>query len=100
MTTSPLKVEGSRAQFEAWFKDRYDQISMPPADRSILFTNQWASWQASRACMVVTLPEKSFIPESDKLYPDLADWPNGYNSGIDESANTIRAAGITVKGDS
>lgn len=99
MTTSPLKVEDSRADFEAWFKDRYRGI-LDEANFKLVWVTALDSWLASRARLVVTLPEKSYIPESDKLYPDLADWPHGYNSGIDESASAIRAAGITVKGDS
>lgn len=107
MTTSPLKVEGSRADFEAWASENHGfngidfewhQTRNCYASFGIHFA--YKAWKASRASIVVTLPEKSFIPESDKLYPDLAEWPNGYNSGIDDSASAIRAAGITVKGDS
>lgn len=115
MTTSPLKVEDSRAHFEAEFRKQYSfdkhldlLLGMynhgtdeePDIDYySLAARDAWKWWQASRSSVVVTLPEKSYIPESDKLYPDLADWPNGYNSGIDDSASAIRAAGITVKGD-
>lgn len=38
-----------RENFEAWFHSRYDGISMPPQDRIMLHTHQWASWQAATA---------------------------------------------------
>ncbi len=106
MTASAMKAENSRANFEAWVREEF-----PVWGKYLLWSESlnaygysttnlmYRSWKASRSSVVVTLPEKSYIPESDKLYPDLADWPNGYNSGIDESASVIRAAGITVKGD-
>ncbi|WP_312293203.1 hypothetical protein [Atlantibacter hermannii] len=83
-------MEESRKQFEAWFHSRYDQISMPPVERSMLFTNQWASWQASRAAIEIELPDKVMVED---------EFDNGHNVAIDYCADAIRAAGLTVKGD-
>ncbi|WP_312925288.1 hypothetical protein [Atlantibacter hermannii] len=79
-------MEESRKQFEAWFHSRYDQISMPPVERSMLFTNQWASWQASRAAIEIELPE-------------LCAWNLCELLDKKEVVESIRAAGLTVKGD-
>lgn len=63
MTTSPLKVEDSRAQFEAWHNSTH-RWKVTPTMRTddgytnnIQASNGWAAWQASRAAIVVELPE-------------------------------------------
>lgn len=81
-------MEESRKQFEAWFHSRYDQISMPPVERSILFTNQWASWQASRAAIEIELPDWFYDMHKDQ------------SIDRNETIKSIRAAGLTVKGGS
>jgi len=85
--------EESRKQFEAWFHSRYDQISMPPVERSMLFTNQWASWQASRATIEIELPSKQPCSQYEHYMPQ-------FTMDADMVENAIRAAGLTVKGDS
>jgi len=90
-------MEESRKQFEAWFHSRYDQISMPPVERSMLFTNQWASWQASRAAIEIDLPKYHDYTNQDTTRAQAE--KSAYNSGVYDSANAIRAAGLTVKGD-
>lgn len=88
-------MEESRKQFEAWFHSRYDQISMPPVERSMLFTNQWASWQASRAAIEIELPAKIDREAYDTDFDDGCRW--GHNDAISTCAGRIRAAGIKVK---
>ncbi|MRT13682.1 hypothetical protein GJV07_15480 [Enterobacteriaceae bacterium RIT711] len=94
MTTSPLKVEDSRADFEAWMTDEqwfhgsdfewddgrncYSQFGIHIA---------YKAWQASRAAIVVELPEPYDDGHGNLWLPQ------------DATANGIRAAGITVKGD-
>lgn len=88
-------MEESRKQFEAWFHSRYDQISMPPVERSMLFTNQWVSWQASRAVIEIELPKYHDYTNQDTTRAQAE--KSAYNSGVYDSANAIRAAGIKVK---
>jgi hypothetical protein len=115
MTTSPLKVEDSRADFEAEFRKRYSfdkhldlLLEMynhgtdeePDIDYySLAARDAWKWWQASRAAIVIELPEGITTRQAlDAGY--MGDYAAGMDDGIEQAANTIRAAGITVKGDS
>lgn len=103
MTTSPLKVEDSRADFEAEFRKQYSfdkhldlLLEMynhgtdeePDIDYySLAARDAWKWWQASRAAIVVELPEPYDDGHGNLWLPQ------------DATAYGIRAAGITVKGD-
>lgn len=101
MTTSPLKVEDSRAKFEAWAEEvgalpwgYLKKQRTPGGGYSVqIYNYMWSAWQASRAAIVVELPE-TFWYEHDDLARDVP--------VIDKRKvkKAIRAAGITVKGDS
>lgn len=54
-------------------------------------------WSASRATIEIELPAKNDISSDDNPIPDLVDWDDGRNAGIQECAEAIRAAGIKVK---
>lgn len=54
------------------------------------------AWQASREVVAVDLPDKQFISEEDVLIPDEVDWPDGFNTALEQCAEVIRAAGIKV----
>ncbi|MGB3254375.1 hypothetical protein [Buttiauxella gaviniae] len=104
MTTSPLKVEDSRAQFEyeagqalclptsiielarkgEGYDHAFDSMNiMQPLN------GWWAWWKKSRAAIVVELPE---VIGGCMSAGDI-------RTGITQTAHRIRAAGITVKGD-
>ena len=107
MTTSPLKVEDSRADFEKWcaeitgytsqFLRQYRKEEGYAED--FPYFVYWLTWQASRAAIVVELPAAQHINEADINIPDEADWPDGFNAALEQCADAIRAAGITVKGE-
>lgn len=59
----------------------------------------WWAWQASREAVEVDLPDKQFISEEDVLIPDEVDWPDGFNTALEQCAEAIRAAGIKVAGE-
>ena len=80
----------SRKQFEEWFHSRYASISMPPQDRMMLFANQWAAWQASRAAIEIKLDDKIMVED---------EFDKGHNCAIEYCAGAIRDAGMKVKGD-
>lgn len=108
MTTSPLKAEDSRAQFEAWFKneiietpdfvfndfdENYNEYIVGEDDNEELYLNiqdMFMAWTASRRAIVLELPDY----RGADTYQSA-----GYNEALDECDNAIRAAGITVKGD-
>lgn len=87
----------SREQFEAWCNADPDRsITMEDSTR---FFYAWEAWQASREAVAVDLPDKQFISEEDVLIPDEVDWPDGFNTALEQCAEAIRAAGIKVKGE-
>lgn len=109
MTTSPLKVEDSRADFEAWMTDEqwfhgsdfewdegrncYSQFGIHIA---------YKAWVASRAAIVVELPDyNGDIDDELSCFDGEYEWGNraGANYAVTQCAGIIRAAGITVKGD-
>lgn len=95
MTTSPLKVDSEQQKFEAACRDGLLHGGLAKFDGgryvSSLTDSVWRGWQASRAAIVVELP--------DYIGADTYQ-SAGYNEALDECDNAIRAAGITVKGDS
>lgn len=85
----------SREQFEAWCNSDPDRsITMEDSTR---FFCAWEAWQASREA--VELPDKKFISEDEALIPEDSDWPDGFNTALEQCAEVIRAAGIKVKGE-
>ncbi|TNV22096.1 hypothetical protein FH968_04255 [Buttiauxella sp. B2] len=92
-----VKVDQSRSEFEAWFHARYDQISMPPQERSMLFTNQWASWQACRSALA-NLPVVAYLANGDAISAnDFADGEEEMHFAAKQEGwePLVRAAGIT-----
>ncbi|KAF6596660.1 hypothetical protein G9G39_06240 [Cronobacter sp. EKM101R] len=90
-------MDKSREQFEAWFHDRYDSISMKPVERVLLSANQWASWQASRAAVRIELPDLA-VDKDSRLAAEI--WPEqGFNLAIIWVRRALKAAGLKVKGE-
>ncbi|EDY1956169.1 hypothetical protein RYT74_001315 [Salmonella enterica] len=98
MTTTYVLNDGvstTTDNFEAYWdtqkhkyqKDRYEKCKFAA----------WQAWQASRAAIEIELPTKNDIADDDYPIPDLVDWDDGRNAGIQECAEAIRAAGIKVK---
>jgi hypothetical protein len=96
MTTSPLKVEDSRAQFESWYRQSYcfigDDFEQCNGKYKIKTVRlMWEAWKFSRELLTVELPEQ-FYPDGDIECPKVVN--------VYQVIESIRAAGITVKGDS
>ena len=90
----------SREQFEAWCINRLISVTrMVGCDsyQSWRTRELWAAWQASRAAVEINLPAKNDISDEYRQIPDLSDWDDGRNSGIQECVEAIRTAGIKVK---
>ena len=111
MTTSPLKVEDGRAQFEAWAEEvgalpwgYLKKQRTPGGGYSVqIYNYMWSTWQASRAAIVVELPDYTGeIDDELSCFDGEYEWGNraGASYAVTQCAGIIRAAGITVKGDS
>ncbi|WP_413498920.1 hypothetical protein [Buttiauxella gaviniae] len=110
MTTSPLKVEGSRAQFEKFiasetgfdlYRTNFPMINPEDQQYKDHSTNMaWFAWQASRTTIVVELPQRQ-EPTSSGHYGEGYLVPNTSGTALDydDTVDAIRAAGITVKGE-
>lgn len=109
-----MDITKSRAEFEAEFRKQHAgnaYIEMllkmynhgtddePEIDYySLAARNAWKWWQASRESLVVTLPTKANM---DSCF-DGINYANssGRNRAIDDCAETLRTAGIRIKGES
>lgn len=74
----------SREQFDQYLKSQ----QLKPV--GWIRDEYWKIWKASRAALVVELPDKVLVED---------EFDNGHNCAIDYCAEAIRAAGITVKGE-
>lgn len=121
MTTSPLKVEDSRAQFEAWFKteiietpdfvfnefdEKDNEYIVGEDDNEELYLNiqaMFMAWQASRAAIALDIDWPEANDDTWKEGVEGA-YAMGHEDGKDKVViavrQALRAAGITVKGDS
>ena len=107
----------SREQFEAEFRKAYPDIPQSHKDTmlewynhgtddepdwgyySLLARQAFEWWELSREAVEVDLPDKQFISEDEALIPEDSDWPDGFNTALEQCAEAIRAAGIKVKGE-
>lgn len=81
-----------REEFEKWFKFHSDEeectnfLEMNSAGTNYLHPHTdlaWIAWQASRASIVVELP----------------DWHDPYENWMEETRNAIRSIGLSIKGE-
>ena len=92
-------MEQSREEFEAWAKERGLIIDLPGI-RSVneSFLNEcWAAWQASRAAVVVTLPEALIPAVHTSGEPFMRPEPFGFYLNRDDVIKAVKAQGLTVK---
>lgn len=88
----------SRAQFEEWFKTHWVEkvANMSMFERHRLQNLAWMAWQASRAAIVVELPEKiSEHNRNENGY--VLPHASSYDEAIDDCAEGVMAAGISIK---
>lgn len=111
--TVAVKVDESRREFEAWFKseiietpdfvfnefDEQDgEYIIGEDDNEELYLNiqaMFMAWTASRAALVVELPSLKQSETGDRYQ-----WSDGVFHFKHDTTGILRAAGITVKGDS
>lgn len=83
-------------EFEQWFSPREKAMKsqgLGLISISRLKSRQWEAWQASRASIVVDTPPLCGDGENDTEYTE------GYNDGITATEKTIRAIGLSIKGE-
>ncbi|EBV4937032.1 hypothetical protein DO593_23720 [Salmonella enterica subsp. enterica serovar Schwarzengrund] len=91
-------MDESRKQFLEWFGEEFESINnSEELHVQAIKMIAWQSWVKSRAAIEIELPAKNDISGDDHPIPDLVDWGDGRNAGIQECAEAIRAAGIKVK---
>lgn len=86
-------MEESRKQFEAWFKSDYHPDKTGPYLKDAMFF----AWQASRAAIEIELPKQNARYPFDEAFDD--GYTAGKNGAIQDCADAISAAGLTVKGE-
>ncbi|EDV6059811.1 hypothetical protein AE363_001854 [Salmonella enterica subsp. enterica serovar Minnesota] len=91
-------MDVSRKQFLEWFGEEFESINnSEELHVQAIKMIAWQSWVKSRAAIEIELPAKNDISGDDHPIPDLVDWDDGRNAGIQECAEAIRAAVIKVK---
>lgn len=82
-----------RDEFEAWAKEKGHVTHRDGLGRYVFSytATAWEGWQASRAALVVELPEPFEV--------EMGAYGNAEVLSVAEAIESIRAAGITVKGE-
>lgn len=92
--------EESRKQFEEWFRSKHEgqMITKGRGYSDPITQLMWQAWQASRASIVVELPNGLTTREAlDLGY--MGDYAAGVDDGIEETAKAIRSIGLSIKGE-
>lgn len=98
-------MDNSREEFENWAEEAgalpwgyLKRQRNPRGGYSVqIYTYMWAAWQASRKALVVELPGK--ISQQNMFNGRALPEAESYDEAIEDCADAIRDAGITVKGD-
>lgn len=83
--------EKMREEFELWLSDS-GQLSMREDDGEYSFQHTrfaWESWKASRAALVVELPQKPYCAQG-MAYPD-------YSDALNDCREAIESVGVKCK---
>lgn len=103
--TVAVKVdEMSRREFEDWFRSKHEgqMITKGEGYSEPITQLMWQAWKGSRAALVVELPEYKDHDDELSCFDGEYEWGNhaGAVYAVTQCATILRAAGITVKGDS
>lgn len=83
--------EKMREDFELWLNDS-GQLSLKEDDGEYSFQHTrfaWQAWQASRAALVVELPQKPYCAQG-MAYPD-------YSDALNDCREAIESVGVKCK---
>ncbi|EPT8939213.1 hypothetical protein ACVS9W_002754 [Cronobacter dublinensis] len=91
-------MDKSREQFLVWFSKEYEEVNnSTELSAQVIKMIASAAWQASRAAVEIELPKYHEYTNQDTTRAQAE--KSAYNSGVYDSAESIRAAGLKVKGD-
>lgn len=97
-------MDKSREQFEAAINQKFgnliDQRVCKSSDGDYMAWDMqvaWWAWQASRGAAEIELPKYHDYTNQDTARSQAE--KSAYNSGVYDSADAIRAAGLKVKGE-
>ncbi|EAA4489414.1 hypothetical protein AAL09_00475 [Salmonella enterica subsp. enterica serovar Newport] len=83
-------MDESRKQFLEWFGEEFESINnSEELHVQAIKMIAWQSWVKSRAAIEIKLDDKVMVED---------EFDAGHNCAIDYCAESIRAAGIKVKG--
>ncbi|MCI0206483.1 UNVERIFIED_ASMBLY: hypothetical protein E7W18_05655 [Cronobacter sakazakii] len=84
-------MDKSREQFLEWFSREHEEVeNSNELAAKVMKMIAWSSWQASRAAVEIELDAKVMVED---------EFDKGHNCAIDYCAESIRAAGLKVKGE-
>ncbi|EOC1186514.1 hypothetical protein AAAW61_003781 [Cronobacter sakazakii] len=98
-------MDKSREQFQSWWEEWFGEAPLTPWNELWCgdgysaedIDHMWEAWQASRAAVEIELPKYHEYTSQDTTRAQAE--KSAYNSGIYDSAEAIRAAGLKVKGE-
>ncbi|EGT4373208.1 hypothetical protein AUM47_17220 [Cronobacter malonaticus] len=84
-------MDKSREQFLEWFSKEYEEVNnSTELSAQVIKMIASAAWQASREAVEIELDDKVMVED---------EFDKGHNCAIDYCAESIRAAGLKVKGE-
>lgn len=91
-------MDKSGEQFLEWFSKEYEEVNnSTELSAQVIKMIASAAWQASRAAVEIELPKYHEYTNQDTTRAQAE--KSAYNSGVYDSAEYIRAAGLKVKGE-
>ncbi|MBH2967510.1 hypothetical protein JZM41_00385 [Serratia marcescens] len=87
-----------REEFEQWWNNKMAMCfySQPKSQKETIYHASWLAWQASRASIVVELPDPKEDRARDCSSDDIA---YGFNQGVGKCKDVIRSIGLSIKGE-
>lgn len=89
-----------REEFEQWWNNKMAMCfySQPKSQKETIWHASWLAWQASRASLVVDIPNELRIETIvDKKVQQA--FVNGHLLGRKECSDAIRSIGLSIKGE-
>lgn len=89
-----------REEFEQWWNNKMAMCfySQPKSQKETIYHASWLAWQASRASIVVDIPNELRIETIvDKKVQQA--FVNGHLLGRKECSDAIRSIGLSIKGE-
>ncbi|PYA62704.1 hypothetical protein [Serratia marcescens] len=91
-------MDKQQEEFEQWWNNKMAMCfySQPKSQKETIYHASWLAWQASRASIVVELPD----PKEDRArYCSSDDIAYGFNEGVGKCKDVIRSIGLSIKGE-